>query len=178
MKPDEIRPIVEVVNSVEVQRKIYHHRARIWIEEGISPDLFEEGMHFDKYDLTSVHFAAFVDDNLAGSARLSIHSDVDDLPDRFIYDEVELELALPLVCMNRLIVEPAFRRRGLSGLLDSARMNYAREHGCRSGLAYVERIEREQALIDLGFRVIATDIRTHRLTSNPMKVMVCGIDPR
>ena len=116
----------------------------------LANQLFPAGM-YDEFDDTAMHWGIFDDENLVASARLSVHRNINELPDRFLFSDIwDKELPAPIASLNRLSVATAYRGLGLSGQLDRIRIQKARRIGCRCicGTAHGKR---QQKLQEDGF---------------------------
>ncbi len=77
----------------------------------LANQLFPAGM-YDEFDDTAMHWGIFDDDNLIASARLSVHRNINELPDRFLFSDIwDMELPAPIASLNRLSVATAYRAR-------------------------------------------------------------------
>src|SRR5262245_39988418 len=92
----------------------------------------------DPFDKIARHWAAFVDGQLVGAARLSVHDRLEEVP------EAECLLSVfasppprPIGFLSRLVVAPEYRRRGVGRHLDEIRICAAEQSGCRSLLGLV-----------------------------------------
>lgn len=106
----------------------------------------------DDIDPTSKHWAILNGDQVVAAARLSIHNLITDVPDPEGYHGVIDSLPAPIGSMNRCIVHPDFRGRGLSKLLDQVRIKAARKLGCLSLVVSATDKKRAAALTAEGFR--------------------------
>lgn len=87
----------------------------------------------DEHDIRARHWLAFFNEELVASARLSVHEELDQVPDSESYEGVFAEPPRgPIASLNRLVVHPSARGLGLSKRLDLMRMEAARAMGCRS----------------------------------------------
>ena len=105
----------------------------------------------DDVDPVSKHWAILCGDRVVGAARLSLHQLITDVPDPEGYHGVIDSLPAPIGSMNRCVVHPDFRGRGLSKLLDQDRIDVARKLGCKSLVVCATDKKRAAALIAEGF---------------------------
>ena len=111
----------------------------------------------DPTDEIARHWVAIADGKLVGAARLSTHDSLDDMPDTACMLGVFTDPPpSPIGFLSRLVVAPAYRRRGLGSMLDEIRIRAAEQSGCRSLLGLVFEASGEarlSQLIALGFAV-------------------------
>jgi GNAT superfamily N-acetyltransferase len=101
-------------------------------ENGIDPAFFSNDYWLDDIDQRAFHWIVTHRDRIVASARLSMHDSLDDVPyaqllkprHRLYFENKRL------ASINRLVVDPEFRREGLSLLLDQVRIDRARDD-CR-----------------------------------------------
>jgi N-acetylglutamate synthase-like GNAT family acetyltransferase len=110
----------------------------------------------DELDGVSRHWAILRRSKPIAAARLSMHATIDDVPDAEVYAGMALDLPGPIASISRCVVHPDFRGRGLSDLLDAARLAAARQSGCRSVLALTYDVRRQAKLEGHGFRFVGT----------------------
>ena len=89
----------------------------------------------DEFDRTARHWIVFCKGVPVAAARLSVHDNLEEVPDAESYaggfDEPPEG---PIASLNRLVVHPSARRAGLSKRLDLVRLAAAEEIGCRSAI--------------------------------------------
>lgn len=120
--------------------------------EGINKDFFSKGYWIDEYDKTSFIWGIKFNEIIIASARLSIHHTIESIPWCNSIPSGVLELLkTPLGSMNRLIVHPDFRKRGLSKPLDMIRINTAKEKKLKAIIAETVN-SRSSAIEKYGFR--------------------------
>ena len=112
--------------------------------------------HFtEDTDCRATHVVALQGALLMSAARLSFHNDSSDVPDGRFYRKRLRMLRAPLASMNRLVVHPAARGRGLATLMDRRRVVLARKAGVRTIVGWWSEASgpnRLRALEALGFR--------------------------
>ncbi|MBY0371770.1 GNAT family N-acetyltransferase [bacterium] len=118
----------------ELLETIRELRALTW--EGIS----EAGGLFrdleDSTDMGTLHWLVWEGEHLVAAARLSVHTALELVPDAEFYEQLSSSKSVGLVgSINRLVVHPQFRNRGLATLLDQERVNTAWNLGCSSIVA-------------------------------------------
>jgi N-acyl amino acid synthase of PEP-CTERM/exosortase system len=111
----------ERVRSEDFLEEIYRVRYEVYCEEcGFLPTSdYPDGLEIDPFDKHSIHFAAFGDNDIIGTSRLVMHSDLgyplnDHCPVLSI-DEAELPMD-GLVEVSRLALRKTFRRRKEDGI--------------------------------------------------------------
>lgn len=121
---------VERVESVEDLAAIYRLRVAAWRSRtDYFPDIAEWQ---DAHDATACHWAIRDSGQIVAAARLTMHDRLADAPSAEIYEDVlPPDLAGPIAVMTRLVVARSHGGRGLSRLLDVARIDHARASGCR-----------------------------------------------
>ena len=125
-------------------------RAACWRERIPNRTLLDDG-----HDEHAFHWWVEVSGNIVAAARLCVHSDLTSVPSSHLYSQIRPEtLQGEIGCINRLVVDTTWRRKGLAGWLDSAREDSARNLGCRSMVAAWNAASgeaRRAALLNLGF---------------------------
>ncbi len=90
------------------------------------------------HDDDAHHWVICVDDNagvdrVVAAIRMTLHPDIEALPDADVYRGVlPLDFPVPVASYNRMVVDPAHRRRGLSAVLDAVCIEHARIVGARA----------------------------------------------
>lgn len=160
--PGEAKPLdgfigPRQVTDTETIAEIGRLRLRVWraigAEMGPTPD--GGGGWVDEHDQHAIHFAVWHGGCLVAAARLCLHERLEDAPDYEHHKQVVTawpSLPAPIACFNRLVVDPAFQRRGLATALDKIRLVTAKELGAHSVFLTVPRY-RVNAIIQLGFQV-------------------------
>jgi GNAT superfamily N-acetyltransferase len=133
---------------------VFRLRAVVW--RSLSNDSQFYGDEWsDAFDLSALHWIARVDGVLAASARMNIHSDLQNIPDAHFFLDHVSDLVTPIASISRLVVHSHFRGLGISTKLDSLRIGTARDLGCGTVTGIASKwsgIERLQALEEIGFR--------------------------
>lgn len=142
-------------------------------DPGLLEQLFPAGM-YDEFDDSAMHWAVFDEDHvLIASARMSVHRDTAELPDRYLFSDIwNLELPAPIASMNRLSVATAHRGNGIAAQMDALRIAKAKRIGCRCicGTAHGNR---SRKLLEDGFvrhhsEVLSSLYGTNELTGHKM----------
>ncbi|CAG4998411.1 hypothetical protein DYBT9275_01995 [Dyadobacter sp. CECT 9275] len=131
-------------------------RVQAWKEEnGISKSFFANATWIDDDDVRAHHWIITLDGMIVAAARMSFHDCYATVPHSDLFDEAELGAhnTPPFASLNRLVVAPEHRGKGFSGLLDNARIAFAKESGIKVIIAQpiASRIE---PLEKLGFSYI------------------------
>lgn len=125
--------------------------------------LFFKNLEFldDGHDGHATHFMVLADGTVIAAARLCTHSHLPNVTEFHLYPNLDnYKLPGPYGCINRLVVDPQFRGRGISGMLDRIRIETARRFGCRTILAswnHHSGDRRRQALQAQGFTNVSND---------------------
>jgi len=110
----------------------------------------------DAFDASGRHWVVLDGDAPVAAARLTVHSALLQAPSSEIYRGLlPDDLPGPIGVLTRLVVAPSHAGRGLSRALDLARIEAARESGCRHLIgATLVGLERVQQMSALGFNLI------------------------
>jgi N-acyl amino acid synthase of PEP-CTERM/exosortase system len=109
------------VDSEELLRETYRIRYEVYCQECgfLAPADYPDGLEIDKFDKTSVHFAAFADGNVIGTSRLVMNSEygypLNEHCKQISINEAELPKDR-LVEVSRLSLRKSFRRRKEDGI--------------------------------------------------------------
>jgi GNAT superfamily N-acetyltransferase len=123
-----------------------------WQAEGELPYFAPRtGVWLDEHDTHGIIWAVESGDKLIASARLCIHTRIEDLPDPECFSGVVSELKFPVASLTRLVVHPDFRRQGLAALLDSVRLKHAEQAGCKTAVSATHVASRIKQLLAAGF---------------------------
>ena len=109
------------VDSVELLKEIYRVRYEVFCQECefLPTSDYPEGLEIDKYDDHSIHFAAFADGDVIGTARLVMNSNLGYPLNEHCKVTGINESELPketLVEVSRLALRKIFRRRKEDGI--------------------------------------------------------------
>jgi predicted GNAT family N-acyltransferase len=120
-------------------QRIGELRYRVWEEENaINPELFPNRCWVDSLDQEARHWV--LEDRVTGAwmaaARMTLHTTLDDdSRDVQVWRRAGKHLPLPTVDLGRLVVLAAYRGRGLAQLLNTTRIQAARQMSARSVMA-------------------------------------------
>jgi GNAT superfamily N-acetyltransferase len=138
--------------EAEVLDEIGRVRVRAW--RSSRQRLLVEGERWtDPVDALGRHWAAFDGSRVVAAARLSMHGDWSTLPDAEVVAPFREWFLGPVAALNRLVVLPEARRRGLPDALDHVRIEAARAQGARTIQACAVG-GRAAALASCGFRTL------------------------
>lgn len=146
---NSVLQLVEVTDP-QVLEQIYALRVIAWRSKVDVPDGVTQWV--DDIDPLSKHWAVIRGNQVVAAARLSVHQLITEVPDPEGYHGVIDFLPPPIGSMNRLVVHPDFRGRGLSKLLDQGRIEAARKFGCKNLVVSATDQKRAAALTAEGFK--------------------------
>jgi GNAT superfamily N-acetyltransferase len=147
--------------SEELLRRLAGLRALAWSTEArVAAGSVE---WIDPVDHGAMHWGAYDGRDLIAAARMSIHSALADVPDSVVYREAFAEAPVgPIASLNRLVVHPDHRRKGLGSALDRIRIEAACAAGCRMVVGYSSAERRIGQLVALGFSSRAGAASPHK----------------
>lgn len=131
-------------------------RIRAWRDEqGIDPNFFARRTWVDPLDQTACHWVVTRHNAVVASARMSFHDTLESVPYASLVPDIYWShyAHKSIASINRLVVDPRFRGRGLAKLLDQARLDMAMSKGIDVVLAQPQ-ITRLTALNKLGFSYV------------------------
>lgn len=116
--------------------QIWRLRVSAWQTQAEIVHSAEDGWR-DPHDSDAHHWVICTGgsepDQVVAAIRLTLHPEISTLPDADVYREVlPLDFPVPVASYNRMVVDPAHRRRGLSAVLDAVCINEARRLGARA----------------------------------------------
>lgn len=111
----------------ETLHSIFKLRAKTWSDENSCKTPMS--IWHDQFDLTALHWAAWIDGNLVGAARVTIHESLTESPDAALFSQLKLDLVGRIASWNRLVVSPIARGRGLAQKFDKVRLEASLEAG-------------------------------------------------
>lgn len=141
--------------SPALLRRIASLRHHVWNEvEGRSEPEAEGYLDdFDRHP-TTVHYLVWEGERIAASARLSFHGDLAEIPwpESFAPHLNGGTIGRKIASLNRLVVSPGARGRGIAAALDGIRVDDALTRGASTLLATPVGRGRTGSLAALGFR--------------------------
>jgi GNAT superfamily N-acetyltransferase len=128
MGHDEAAPMVVVCDPVRLPG-LYALRARVWIDEGAAPAAFPGGRWTDAHDEHRMHWVVLDGDDLIACASLCIHAALAELDEPEAYGMIAPPGPGPIAAPARIVVERAWRGRGLAQTLLDRQDDAARAAG-------------------------------------------------
>jgi len=125
-------------------------RVAAWNEKLPGVLRVSSGAWSDAHDEHALHWVIFESARVIAAARMCVHDVAASAPDSYALRPYSGCIPAPFACLNRLVVSPDARGRGLAAALDVARVAAARELGCRAVVAATHG-NRRQALSSAGF---------------------------
>jgi GNAT superfamily N-acetyltransferase len=166
-----------IVNDSNILLQIQELRQRAWSANGEVPEFItRQNILKDDQDVRGLHWAVFFQGRPIAAARLNVSIDIAGSPDPEALDGYEQLIDTPVASMTRLVVHPAFRRRGLPAMLRKVRLEVAMQRGCKSIVAVAEEESVMRSMEDIGFvRLGPTKIRY--LEHSPSIVLLKKLTP-
>jgi hypothetical protein len=137
------------ISDSSLLEQVYKLRVVAW-DGKIKVPLSRTGW-VDPEDGSARHWAIMSGRHVVAAARFSVHQTVAELPDAEGYVGVFTELPVPIGSLNRCVVHPDFRNRGLSRVLDRTRISAGKGSGCRCLVICATDEQRAAAIARLGF---------------------------
>jgi GNAT superfamily N-acetyltransferase len=85
----------------------------------------------DEHDANAWHSVVFEDGVLVAAGRLTIHRDLDNVPEWTSFGPYADQMRVPLGLAGRLVVHPGHERRGFAERIIVDRLEHATGHGLR-----------------------------------------------
>ena len=142
---------VEEITGTDLVPTTFRLRYDVWsAETPLLPHVLKHQLITDEHDAHARHWAAFEGNKMVAAARLCIHDAQEESPDAPAF--LHIRFPTPIATINRLVVMPAARKRGLALQFDELRLSAAKSAGakCVVGTAAPVRIS---ALKSLGFHL-------------------------
>jgi GNAT superfamily N-acetyltransferase len=136
--------------------QIFEFRESIWRNEPtiIDAHKLDASSLRDGHDAHGLHWIITVKQSIVAAARLCIHHSARDLPYFDGFHHLRVDIPGPFASLNRLVVHPSMRRRGLSRALTNVRIDAARSKGAKTIIveAAPDRVPglREFGFVELG----------------------------
>ncbi|VTR98538.1 GNAT family N-acetyltransferase [Tuwongella immobilis] len=157
------QPELVEVTDLSLLPAIGRLRVRAWQTELSQPPTMESWL--DDWDATARHWAFLLAGQPVAAARMTIHDSLETLPDAPVYAGIFPEPPPgPIASLNRLVVDPAFRRGGMGTALDRIRIAAAEAAGCRSIVGSSSADRRIAQLQSHGFIIVG------RQNKNPQPI--------
>jgi predicted GNAT family N-acyltransferase len=141
-------------------------------ENGIDPAFFSKEYWLDDVDRKAFHWIITQDEQIVATARLSLHYGLENVP----YAQLLKPEHRPpfenkrVASINRLVVDPRFRREGLSRLLDQVRIERAKSQKADIIIAFPQFV-RLRPLTKKGFTLIEQLENIPEMPERPFFVM-------
>jgi len=125
--------LIRRVEYPELIDEIGRLRVDVWKnEKGMNQELMAKGIWIDASDEIAIHWVVFKDRTLVGSARLTIHENLSDIPYSLLLNKYSFDqYNLPVSSMNRLAIHADHSGQGIAKKLDELRINTSRELGAQ-----------------------------------------------
>jgi GNAT superfamily N-acetyltransferase len=162
---ESLSPLLREITNTRWVARTFSLRFEVWnAETTLRPQVREQQLIADEHDARARHWAAFCGDEVVAAARMCIHQNQAESPDAPAFSEICLPV--PVATVNRLVVHPSLRNRGLGSKLCKFRIEAAKQDGakCVVGTFTEERIA---SLEKFGFRLTG-----HRWTPNHAESLV------
>lgn len=147
-------------------------------EEGINQIFFSRDYWIDPLDQRSYHWIITDNDTIVASARLSLHTSLDEVPyANLLRPEHRVHFENKMIgSINRLVVDPAYRGLGLSKLLDEVRIERARAQKAEVIIAFPQLV-RLVPMTRKGFKLIEQLENIPEMPERPFYVMSLNLTP-
>ena len=158
-----IRPLTDKLRLQE----IYNLRVVAW--EHSTQKQFVNGHYFpdgwkDHLDEKAIHWIIEEGNKIVASSRICILNDTAEIEENF--SKFELPLQRPFAFFSRLVVHPKFRNKGITKLMDNARLKFIQDQNINFALAYIEKKGgRKDSLLSMGFEELGEF--EHQYGQNP-----------
>ncbi|MBU1821317.1 MAG: GNAT family N-acetyltransferase [Bacteroidetes bacterium] len=145
-------------------------------ESGINPAFFMNDYWLDDIDKRAFHWIITQDTRIVAAARLSLHNGLEDVPYAELLKPEHRQLFKEkhIASINRMVVDPEFRREGLSTLLDRVRIERARALHADLIIAFPQLV-RIAALEKRGFMFIEQLENIPEMPERPFFVMALDL---
>lgn len=144
-------------------------------ENEIEETLLKSSIWIDEFDINAFHWIVQYQNILAGAARLSFHLEFKNMPWYYTMNDYDFNyLKFPIASINRLVVKPDFRRKGIAKKLDNLRIEMAKELGATAIIAQPAP-NRIKSLTNLGFEYCGKINRTKELPGVDFSLMILSL---
>lgn len=122
-----------VVTDAAMMQQIGRLRVKAWKADGELPLIAkDDDIWLDEHDDHAMNWAIVQNGRPIAAARACMHARFGELPDLLCLTGYEHCFQEPVTSFNRMVVDPDFRRMGLSKILDEARVKWAQSNGSSS----------------------------------------------
>ncbi len=124
-------------------------------EQGVDPTFFAQTTWLDALDQNARHWIVTDGPDIVAAARISFHDSLADVPYAKMLSATQRWhfTGKKIASLNRLVVSPGYRGKGLSGQLDLVRIECARKLGIEVIIAFPQMV-RIDSLRRKGFEMI------------------------
>lgn len=158
----------------EISDQIGKLRVISWRDAGMDdPNQFKSGRWWSTVqdeDPRFTHYGIFVDERLAASARISIHTDIGEVlseEERAIVGDKIGRIPLPAAWLSRLAVHPDFKRHGLARRLCDQMIEHGIQHGAESFVGVTDP-KIMPPFVGMGFEILGDTESFFRADRTPM----------
>ncbi len=145
-----------VIEDVETIHEIGRLRVAVWDQKQphIRPDLVKDGMWLENLDFqpNAEHWVVRHNSKIIASCRLSFHDAIDDVPLSQIMKPYADKSTSLYSSINRLVIHPDHRCKGISMILDLMRVYSAKHNGSTQLFADAIGEKRAESLKKIGFK--------------------------
>jgi predicted GNAT family N-acyltransferase len=157
--------------SDQLLEKIAQLRYAVWQDQGMSMENIEDKNKWnDDFDEQGYFLVIKSEGQMAGSARMSLHETIRTLSDSKLYLGHEGAFAPPIASLNRLIIHPDFRMKGLSRFILQKQIQVAQDLGAKS-IALDCPVERVGYHQKMGFQTVGKPVQGQVFSEVMFQVM-------
>jgi hypothetical protein len=138
------------ITDPSVLEEIYALRVIAWKGRGHIADTMTKWV--DEFDSIALHFAVMEGAIPRAAARMTIHANIEEVPEAGVYTGLITDLPPPICSFNRCVVHPEYQNRGFACSLDIVRIAIARSLKCGSIVTNAGTLRRSTQFERLGFR--------------------------
>jgi len=107
--------------------EVFELRAHVWLDEGAAPEAFPDKTWSDPRDAHRMHWIALDGDRIVAAASLDLHASLADVDEPEAYASVPAPGEGTVAAPTRVVVDRAYRGRGIAGALLDRQDEAARE---------------------------------------------------
>jgi hypothetical protein len=157
-------------DAPDLLRKIGEFRVNVWrSDEKIISEIDGLDSWIGPFDRKGIHWVVMANNVIVASASLSLHQDRDHFPDYQDWVDIKSHIKPPFSSMNRLVVNRAFRKKGIAAALDRMRIEESMHHNV-SSIIVQTREERLRLLERQSF--VLCDSKTYQPSNNTWYYMI------
>lgn len=109
--------------------ELYAFRARVWTAEGAAPTAFPQGVWYDPLDDTRLHWVVIDEGRIVAGASLGFHDSLAEVEEAEAYTSVPTPPPGIVASPVRVVVDAAYRSRGLASRLLTTQDETSRDAG-------------------------------------------------